>query len=227
MSLVEREYNLAASSMGRRCSLRNAVCCVRWTLHVLPCFLTAHLVCLRLRAVASTARPAVYQRHLATTRQYISSVHTHTQHRHCRTRRRRRSRHTSRRIQRRVGPSGRRRVWSSRVLTVLSHDVVFAFTLLRLLLSWSPWSRSSPFSSFLLLPRVPRLRSLPRSSLFLGLAPPVVVRFKSIGSAPVMKNNVFKVTAGNKFQAVVVFLRGQLGIKQSDALVSWLPPVGG
>jgi ubiquitin-like protein ATG12 len=50
----------------------------------------------------------------------------------------------------------------------------------------------------------------------------VVVRFKSIGSAPVMKNNVFKVTAGNKFQAVIVFLRGQLGIKQSDALVSTL-----
>lgn len=35
-----------------------------------------------------------------------------------------------------------------------------------------------------------------------------------------MKNNVFKVTAGNKFQSVIVFLRGQLGIKQSDALVS-------
>lgn len=35
-----------------------------------------------------------------------------------------------------------------------------------------------------------------------------------------MKNNVFKVTAGNKFQSVIVFLRGQLGIKQSDSLVS-------
>jgi ubiquitin-like protein ATG12 len=49
---------------------------------------------------------------------------------------------------------------------------------------------------------------------------PVVVRFKSIGAAPVMKNNVFKVTAGNKFQAVVVFLRNQLGLKVSDPLVS-------
>ena len=38
-----------------------------------------------------------------------------------------------------------------------------------------------------------------------------------------MKNNVFKVTAGNKFQSVIVFLRGQLGIKQSDALVSHSP----
>ena len=47
----------------------------------------------------------------------------------------------------------------------------------------------------------------------------VVVRFKSIGSAPIMKNNVFKVTAGNKFQAVIVFLRNQLGLKQGDPLV--------
>lgn len=48
------------------------------------------------------------------------------------------------------------------------------------------------------------------------------MRFKSIGSAPIMKNNVFKVTAGNKFQAVVVFLRGQLGLKSGDSLVSAL-----
>ena len=55
----------------------------------------------------------------------------------------------------------------------------------------------------------------PRSRLF-----PVVVRFKSIGSAPIMKNNVFKITAGNKFQAVIVFLRGQLGLKAGEPLVS-------
>ena len=47
----------------------------------------------------------------------------------------------------------------------------------------------------------------------------MVVRFKSIGSAPIMKNNVFKVTAGNKFQAVIVFLRSQLGLKVGDPLV--------
>ncbi|GFZ48488.1 Ubiquitin-like protein ATG12 [Saitozyma sp. JCM 24511] len=50
----------------------------------------------------------------------------------------------------------------------------------------------------------------------------VVVRFKSVGSAPVMKNNVFKVTAGNKFQAVIVFLRSQLGIKASDPLFTYI-----
>ncbi|ORX40743.1 ubiquitin-like autophagy protein Apg12-domain-containing protein [Kockovaella imperatae] len=50
----------------------------------------------------------------------------------------------------------------------------------------------------------------------------VVVRFKSIGAAPIMKNNVFKVTAGNKFQAVIVFLRNQLGLKQSDPLFTYI-----
>lgn len=47
----------------------------------------------------------------------------------------------------------------------------------------------------------------------------VVVKFKSIGSAPIMKTTVFKVTASNRFQAVIVFLRGQIGLKASDPLV--------
>jgi ubiquitin-like protein ATG12 len=49
----------------------------------------------------------------------------------------------------------------------------------------------------------------------------VVVKFKSIGSAPIMKTTVFKVTASNRFQAVIVFLRGQLGFKPTDPLVSF------
>ena len=68
-------------------------------------------------------------------------------------------------------------------------------------------------STFLLLGSIPCLVSLSPADL------PVVVRFKSIGAAPVMKNNVFKVTAGNRFQAVIVFLRSQLGLKQGDPLV--------
>jgi hypothetical protein len=51
----------------------------------------------------------------------------------------------------------------------------------------------------------------------------VVVRFKSIGAAPIMKNNVFKVTAGNKYATVVTFLRGQLGSKEGDPLVCSSP----
>jgi ubiquitin-like protein ATG12 len=48
----------------------------------------------------------------------------------------------------------------------------------------------------------------------------VVVRFKAIGNAPIMKNNYFRITAFNRFQAVIQFLRKELGWKQSDALVS-------
>jgi len=36
-----------------------------------------------------------------------------------------------------------------------------------------------------------------------------------------MKTTVFKVTASNRFQAVIVFLRGQLGFKATDPLVSF------
>ncbi|CAO1633549.1 unnamed protein product [Parajaminaea phylloscopi] len=42
----------------------------------------------------------------------------------------------------------------------------------------------------------------------------VLVRFKAIGSAPIMKNNNFRITAFNRFQAVIVFLRKELGNTQ-------------
>lgn len=50
----------------------------------------------------------------------------------------------------------------------------------------------------------------------------IVIRFKAIGSAPQMKNNYFRITSFNRFQAVIQFLRKELGMKQSDALVSLL-----
>lgn len=81
-------------------------------------------------------------------------------------------------------------------------------------------------STPLLSPQPPTFRARRRSRPLLSfldrtwLILLVVVRFKSIGSAPIMKNNVFKVTAGNRFQAVIVFLRSQLGLTQGDPLVS-------
>lgn len=50
----------------------------------------------------------------------------------------------------------------------------------------------------------------------------VVVRFKAIGNAPIMKNNYFRITAFNRFQAVIQFLRKELGWKQSDALFLYI-----
>lgn len=52
----------------------------------------------------------------------------------------------------------------------------------------------------------------------------VVVRFKAIGNAPIMKNNHFRITAFNRFQAVIQFLRKELGWKQGDALVRFTHP---
>jgi ubiquitin-like protein ATG12 len=49
--------------------------------------------------------------------------------------------------------------------------------------------------------------------------PPVAIRFKAVGNAPIMKQNFYKITVGNRFQAVIHFLRRQLGWKASDPLV--------
>lgn len=47
----------------------------------------------------------------------------------------------------------------------------------------------------------------------------VVVRFKAVGNAPIMKQNFFKVTVSNRFQAVIQFLRKELGWKAGEPLV--------
>lgn len=48
----------------------------------------------------------------------------------------------------------------------------------------------------------------------------VVVRFKAVGNAPIMKQNFYKITASNRFQAVIQFLRKELAWKSGDPLVS-------
>ncbi|KAG0252204.1 hypothetical protein BG011_007128 [Mortierella polycephala] len=46
----------------------------------------------------------------------------------------------------------------------------------------------------------------------------VIVRFRAIGNAPILKQNIFKITATNKFMAVIQFLRKELNYQQSDPL---------
>ncbi|KIK50838.1 hypothetical protein GYMLUDRAFT_136715, partial [Collybiopsis luxurians FD-317 M1] len=48
----------------------------------------------------------------------------------------------------------------------------------------------------------------------------VIVRFKAIGNAPIMKQNFFKITSSNRFQAVIQFLRKELGYKGLEPLMS-------
>ena len=47
----------------------------------------------------------------------------------------------------------------------------------------------------------------------------VIVIFQAIGNAPILKQKVFKLTASNKFQTVIQFLRKELKYKGSDPLV--------
>lgn len=53
----------------------------------------------------------------------------------------------------------------------------------------------------------------------------MVVRFKAVGNAPIMKQNLYKITASNRFQTVIQFLRKELGWKAGDPLVR--PPLPG
>jgi ubiquitin-like protein ATG12 len=49
----------------------------------------------------------------------------------------------------------------------------------------------------------------------------VVVLFKGVGNAPIMKQNRYKITATNRFQAVIQFLRKELGWQSGEPLVSY------
>ncbi|KAG0224448.1 hypothetical protein BGW41_005078 [Actinomortierella wolfii] len=46
----------------------------------------------------------------------------------------------------------------------------------------------------------------------------VVVRFRAIGNAPILKQNFYKISASNKFLAVIQFLRKELNYQPSDPL---------
>ncbi|KAJ8514541.1 hypothetical protein ONZ45_g7928 [Pleurotus djamor] len=50
----------------------------------------------------------------------------------------------------------------------------------------------------------------------------VVVRFKAVGNAPIMKQNFYKITASNRFQAVIQFLRKELAWKSGDPLFTYI-----
>ncbi|GAA5953522.1 hypothetical protein JCM3765_005062 [Sporobolomyces pararoseus] len=50
----------------------------------------------------------------------------------------------------------------------------------------------------------------------------IIVRFKATGNAPIMKQNLFKITASHKFQAVHQFLRSQLNFKPADPLFLYI-----
>ena len=60
---------------------------------------------------------------------------------------------------------------------------------------------------------------LSSASYLLIIVDIVVVRFKGVGNAPIMKQNMYKITATNRFQAVIQFLRKELGWPSGEPLV--------
>jgi len=45
------------------------------------------------------------------------------------------------------------------------------------------------------------------------------VWFKAVGNAPIMEQNFYKIAASNRFQAVIQFLRKELGWQAGEPLV--------
>lgn len=50
----------------------------------------------------------------------------------------------------------------------------------------------------------------------------VVIRFAPAGNAPVLRNKFYKITASNRFQSVIQFLRKELGWKPQDSLFCYI-----
>lgn len=48
--------------------------------------------------------------------------------------------------------------------------------------------------------------------------PKVNVRFKAVGSAPILKQQVYKISATQRFEAVVLFLRKVLKVKRENSV---------
>ncbi len=59
-----------------------------------------------------------------------------------------------------------------------------------------------------------------------GLVPvAVTVRFKAVGSAPILKTQVFKISATQRFETVVNFLRTRLKCKPTDSVFLYVNSV--
>lgn len=55
--------------------------------------------------------------------------------------------------------------------------------------------------------------------------PLVTVRFQPLPSAPILKNRVFKISASQKFETVVKFLRKKLDCKDTDSVFCYVNSV--
>jgi hypothetical protein len=61
--------------------------------------------------------------------------------------------------------------------------------------------------------------------IFCSNSPIVTVRFQPLASAPILKNRVFKISASQKFETVVKFLRKKLDCKETDSVFCYVNSV--
>ncbi|KAH6564354.1 hypothetical protein BASA50_002163 [Batrachochytrium salamandrivorans] len=81
-------------------------------------------------------------------------------------------------------------------------------------------STSSPTSSSLAATPITRTSSSRSEVGDMTTVPDkVVVRLKAAGSAPILKQTVFKISSTNKFQSVINFLRKELAFKNAGLFV--------
>ncbi|QRV90246.1 ubiquitin-like protein ATG12 [Ceratobasidium sp. AG-Ba] len=50
----------------------------------------------------------------------------------------------------------------------------------------------------------------------------VIIQFKAVGNAPVMRKNDFGISSTQSFRTVIKFLRDQLGLKANDPLFTYI-----
>ncbi|KAJ5856159.1 Autophagy-related protein 12 [Penicillium soppii] len=69
------------------------------------------------------------------------------------------------------------------------------------------------------------LTNLPRDATQALADVEITVRFQPLPSAPILKNRVFKVSASQKFETVVKFLRKKLDCKETDSVFCYVNSV--
>jgi len=69
----------------------------------------------------------------------------------------------------------------------------------------------------------PKNGCVPYSNIWLLCT--VSVRFQPVGSAPILKQRVFKISASSKFSVVLNFLRKKVGLKEGDGLFCYVNSV--
>ena len=90
---------------------------------------------------------------------------------------------------------------------------------------------SLPLSASIILTSLPRdahtALSIATANTLSPAQPPqkITVRFKAVGSAPILQKQVYKINAAQRFETVVKFLRTRLRCKEGEAVFCYVNSV--